>query len=138
MEVAAGRVRTMGLKLATMRKPRFCSQILSRRRGHLSPSVCCFLLFLTMEPRESHSPSIGRGHIMHQKRPPNGINSTARRPNQNIQIIIMAIFFPPAGVPIKPAHMITIKMKKLGRIITEGKSLDLSILLINPIDVKSN
>jgi hypothetical protein len=46
-----------------------------------------------------------------------GINSIARRANQNIQIITMVAFCPPTGVPTKPAQINTMKMKRLGRII---------------------
>ena len=138
MEVAAGRVRIKGLKLAIARKPKFCSQILFSCRGHLSPRVCSFFPRLTTVRREIHSPGEGRGHIMHHKRPPMGINTIARRPNQNIQTTIMAAFCAPTGVPAKPAQMIATKMKRLGTRITAGKSLDLNILLNIPIDVKSN
>lgn len=130
-------MRIKGLKLAITRKPMFCSQILSRRRGHLSPRVCTFLPRLTMVPREIHSPGEGRGHSKHHIRPPMGIITIARRPNQNIQTTIMAAFCAPTGVPTKPAQMIATKIKRLGTRTTAGKSLDLNSFLKIHIDVKS-
>ncbi len=50
----------------------------------------------------------------------------------------MAAFCAPTGVPIKPAQMMAMKIKRLGRMSDVWKSLDLSILLISPTDVKSN